>query len=223
MAEYYFDVLDEAGQVSEEVPVAGPETIGRSSAEYNPGIEIPAACRSASRQQATLQLQGNQLVLADHSRYGTIVNRTLIQGRSVPLRHGDEIIFGLPGDGWRVRFRAAKIPGGTTKPADALELLIVSEAPRQIRIGRQVVEEHLGDLAFRLLKFLCDDKGSWYTTGYLISFLWPDADGSPLQANQALARRKKQINDLISPCINGEKAIESYPHRGYRLRPRLEE
>ena len=223
MAEYYFDVLDEAGQVVDEVPVIGPETIGRSSTEYNPGIEIPPECRSASRQQATVQLQGDQLVLLDHSRFGTIVNNTLIERRSVPLRHGDEIIFGLPGDGWRVRFRAAKNPSGTTTPADQLELLMVSEAPRQIRIGRQVVEEHLGDLAFCLLKFLCDHEGSWYTTNYLISFLWPDPDRSPLQADGALSHRKKQINELISPYINGEKAIESYPHRGYRLRPRLEE
>ena len=223
MAEYYFDVLDEAGIVVEEVPVVGPETIGRSSAEYDPGIEIPPECRSASRQQATVQLEGDQLVLSDHSRYGTMVNRTLVQGRSVPLRQGDEIIFGLPEDGWHVRFRAAKIPGGTTKPADPLELLTVSLAPRQIRIGRQVVEDYPGELAFSLLKFLSDHKGNWYTTGFLISFLWSDADGSPLQANQALSRRKKQINDLISPYLNGEKPIESYPNRGYRLRPRLEE
>ena len=154
MEEYYLDVLDEAGRVSEEIPVAGPITIGRPSQEFTPDIEIPAQCRSASRQHATIKCQEDQLVLADHSRFGTIVNHTLMEHCSVPLHHGDEIIFGQSGDGWRVRFRAPNDPGITTTPADPMELLIVSEMPRQVRIGNEVLkEEHLGDRAFRLFKF----------------------------------------------------------------------
>jgi hypothetical protein len=126
-------------------------------------------------------------VLADHSRFGTVVNQSLVENRSVPLTHGDEIFFGLTEDGWRVRFRVASDTGGTTTPADPLELLVVSETPRQVRIGRQVVEEQLGDRAFRLLKYLCDHKGNWYTVDSLVSIIWPDAENSPLQANQALA------------------------------------
>ena len=206
----------------EEVPVVGPATIGRRSQESTSDIEIPPECRSASRQHATIQLQGNQLVLVDHSRFGTIVNYALIEHRSVTLHHGDEINFGLPGDGWRVRFRAAKDTGGTTTPADPLQLLVVSETPRQVRIGRQVVEEHLGDRAFRLFKFLSDHRGNWYTVDYLISFLWPDPETAPLQANEALSRNKRQINDLISTYLNGQDAIKSWPHRGYLMRPRLE-
>ena len=126
-------------------------------------------------------------MLADHSRFGTVVNQSLVENRSVPLTHGDEIFFGLTEDGWRVRFRVASDTGGTTTPADPLELLVVSETPRQVRIGRQVVEEQLGDRAFRLLKYLCDHKGNWYTVDSLVSIIWPDAENSPLQANQALA------------------------------------
>jgi len=223
MAEYYFDVLDEEGRVLEEIPLAGLATIGRPTRDSIPDIEIPTECRSASRMHATIKLEGAQPVLEDHSRLGTIVNRTLVERSSVPLNHGDEIVFGQTGDGWRVRFRGPKDPGRTTTPADPLELLVVSEAPRQIRIGRQVVEEHLGNRAFILLKFLSDHKGNWYPTGTLIEFLWPDPDSAPLLANEALARHKKQINDLIRPYLNDQDAIESWPHRGYRMKPRLEE
>ena len=229
MAEYYFDVLDEEGRVLEAIPLNGLATIGRPSRDANPDIEIPTQCHSASRMHATIKLQGAQPVLEDHSSLGTIVNRTLVERSSVPLHHGDEIVFGQSGDGWRVRFRGPKNAGTTTTPADPLELLIVSEAPRQIRIGRQVVEEHLGNRAFFLLKFLSDHRGNWYTTESLIEFLWPDLDSAPLLANEALSRHKKQINDLIRPYINPQDAtepqdaIESWPHRGYRMKPRLEE
>ncbi len=179
MSEYFFDVLDEEGRVLEEIPLADRATIGRPSKDANPDIEIPTQCRSASRMHATIKLQGGQPVLEDQSSLGTIVNGTLVERSSVPLNHGDEIVFGQPGDGWRVRFRGPRDPGTTTKPADPLELLVVSEAPRQIRIGRQVVEEHLGNRAFVLLKFLSDHKGNWYTTETLIEFLFPDPDSAP--------------------------------------------
>lgn len=228
MAEYYFDVLDEEGRVLEEIPLAGLATIGRPAGDSNPDIEIPTQCRSASRRHATIKLQGIQPVLKDHSTLGTLVNQILVEGRSVPLNHGDEIVFGQTGDGWRVRFRGLTDAGRTTAPADPLELLVVSKVPRQIRIGRQVVEEHLADRAFVLLKFLSDHKGNWYPTGTLIELLWPDPDDSPLHANQALARHKKQINDLIRSYIYGpdaidDNAITSWPYRGYRMKPRLEE
>ena len=88
---------------------------------------------------------------------------------------------------------------------------------------RQVVEEHLGNRAFVLLKFLSDHKGNWYTTETLIEFLFPDPDSAPLLANEALSRSKLEINRLIRPYIDGQDAIESWPHRGYRMKPRLEE
>jgi hypothetical protein len=162
-------------------------------------------------------------VLEDHSRLGTIVNQTLVEGSSVPLNHGDEIVFGQPGDGWRVRFRVPRDSGSYTAPADPLELLVVSEVPRQIRIGRQMLEEHLGDRAFFLLKFLSGHKGNWYTTESLIELLWPVPDTAPLLANEALSRHKLAINNLIGPYIDGQDAIESWPRRGYRMKPRLEE
>ena len=70
--------------------------------DSNPDIEIPTQCRSASRMHATIKLQGTQPVLEDHSTLGTLVNQTLVERDSVPLNHGDEIVFGQPGDGWRV-------------------------------------------------------------------------------------------------------------------------
>ena len=223
MAEYYFDVLDEEGGVLEEIPLAGLATIGRPARDCNSDIPIPMQCRSSSRLHATIKLQGAQPVLEDHSRLGTIVNQTLVEGSSVPLNHGDEIVFGQPGDGWRVRFRVPRDSGSYTAPADPLELLVVSEVPRQIRIGRQMLEEHLGDRAFFLLKFLSGHKGNWYTTESLIELLWPVPDTAPLLANEALSRHKLAINNLIGPYIDGQDAIESWPRRGYRMKPRLEE
>ena len=57
---------------------------------------------------------------------------------------------------------------------------------------------------------------------FLIDFLWPDPDSAPLQANEALSRYKKQINDLIRDYLNGQDAIESWPNRGYRIKLRLD-
>ena len=137
--------------------------------------------------------------------------------------HGFEINFGQAEDGWRVRFREAQEPDRPTMPADPMEMLIISEAPRQIRVGQQVIEEHLGDAAFRLLKFLADHKGNWYPTTYLIDLLWSDAEEAPLSAPAALSHRKKDINDLLGPSLRGQDAIESQPYRGYRMKSRLDD
>jgi len=109
-----------------------------------------------------------------------------------------------------------------TLPVDSLELLAISDAPRQVRIGRLVIEEQLGDRAFRLLKFLANNKGQWYPVSHLASLLWPDPDTSPAQADQALSRYKRAINDLLRPHLGGQDAIESWPHRGYRIKSRLD-
>jgi len=219
----YLDLLDEAGRVVREIPVAGCVTVGRGALDFKPDVVIPGECQSASRQHAEIELREDQPVLTDHSRFGTIVNDSLLQHCSVELHHGDEIVFGLLETGWHVRFRIAHESGDVTSSADPMELLIVSETPRQVRIGRAVVEEHLGDRSFRLLKFLSENKGRWYPVAYLESSLWPDPDKSPYQTNQALSRFKKAINDLLSPYLSGREAIESWPHRGYRMKPRLEE
>ena len=102
-------------------------------------------------------------------------------------------------------------------------MLVVTEIPRQIRIGRNVIDEQLGDRAFCLLKFLSDHKGNWYPTIFLIDFLWPDPEMAPLLADEALSRLKKQINDLLSPILDDRQAIKSWPNRGYRMNTRLEE
>ena len=219
--DFFLEVLDEVDRVVREIPLAGHVTVGRGGLDFTPGVAIPSECQSASRQHAEIDLRGERPVLSDHSRYGTIVEGRLVQNASVPLRHGDDIVFGLAETGWHVRFRVAAAQGRETSPADPLELLVVSEAPRQVRIGRLVVEEQLGDQAFRLLKFLATNKGRWYPVHSLVSLLWPDPDNSPLQANQALARDKRRINDLLGPYLGGQEAVESWPHRGYRMKPRL--
>ena len=222
MADYCLDVLDEAGRVMREVPVTGRVMVGRGSSDFTPDVMIPGECRSASRQHAAIELLGELPTLTDQSRFGTIVNGRVVHHGSVALNAGDEIVFGLPGDGLHIRFHVVGEMGNTTSPADPFELITVSETPRQIRIGRLVVEEHLGDRSFRLLKFLAGNKGRWYPTVDLGSLLWPDPDSSPYQANQALSRCKKQINDLLRPHLKGQDAIESWPHKGYRMKPRLE-
>jgi len=215
---WVLQVLDEAGRVAREIPVSGSITIGRGSTEFGPDVVIPDECTSASRHHAVLDLRGNRPVLEDRSRLGTMVNGRRIEHGVTELSDRDEIIFGLPQNGWRVRFRGER----HTEEVDALELLTVSENPRQVRIGKIVIEENLGRDAFNLLRFLAGNKGSWYPTDRLIDLLWPEPDTSPTAANQALARSKKRINDLLKPHLQGQDAISSAPFRGYCMKPRLD-
>jgi DNA-binding winged helix-turn-helix (wHTH) protein len=218
----YLDVLGESGAVVQEIPVARPVRVGRASPDSTQDIVIPAEHRSASRQHAVIEPRHGQIVLTDQSRLGTVVNGRLVHCGSIDLHHGDEVVFGLPQDGWRVRFRAVGSPDKYTSPADPLEMLTVSETPRQVRIGRLVVEEHLGGPAFRLLKFLADHKGNWYPVAHLEGLLWPDPDSSPYQTQQSLSRAKKAINDLLRQHLKGQDTIESWPRRGYRMKSRLD-
>ena len=220
---YVFDVLDEEGRAVREIPMTGPATIGRGSPAFIPDVVIPPECHSTSRQHATIDVQGHRVVLADTSKFGTIVNGTVINRGSVELHNGDAIVFGLSGDGWRIRFRISGSFPDITRQLDPLESLTVRDSPRQILVGRLEVEEHLGDRAFRLLTFLADKRGKWYPLQHLQELLWPDADASPVQEDQALSRFKKLINDLLRPHLKGQDAIESWPHRGYRMKPRLDD
>ena len=216
---YILEVLDEASRVVQEIPVSGHMTIGRGSAEFNPDVSIPDECTSASRQHAMLDLRGECPVLEDRSRLGTIVNGSRVEHGSTELSDRDEIIFGSPLTGWRIRFRIRK---GHTEEGDPLELLTVSENPRQVRIGQPTIEEHLGRDAFQLLKFLAENKGRWYPLGGLIDLLWSGRDGGPLAPNQALARCKRAINDLLRPYLQGQDAIVAAPFKGYRMKPGLD-
>ena len=215
----YLDVLDETGHAIKEVAVSGEVTIGRASKEQAPDVVIPPECGSASRQHAVLGFEDGRPMLTDCSRFGTIVNEEVIIGRTVALNDGDLIVFGRPQDGWRVMLRSS--PGAGTKPRDAVELLVVSDVPRRICIGHVVVDEHLGDRAFRLLQILADNKGQWFPIDRLVLLLWPHPDDAPEMANQASAHHKKRINDLLRPYLGGHDAIESRPFQGYRMKQRL--
>ena len=218
---YYLEVLDEASLAVQEILMSGYTRIGRGSEDLMPDVLIPPECASASRQHAMLDLRGDQPVLEDRSRYGTIVNGSRLMRGVMELSDRDEIIIGMPGDGWRVRFRHVDQKDVTTS-ADPLELLTVSENPRQIRIGREVIDENLGRDAFLLLKFLSENKGRWYPTDRLVEMLWPDPDRMPIAAKQALAQVKRRVNQLIGPHIQGEDAIVSAPFKGYWMKPHLD-
>lgn len=218
---YILEVLDETGLVVQEIPVSGYMRIGRGSAGCKPDVLIPDKCTSASRQHASLDFREDCPVLEDRSTYGTIVNGSRINRGVMELTDRDEITFGMPGDGWRVRLRCVDQRNVTT-PADPLELLTVSENPRQVRIGRDVIEENLGRDAFLLLKFLAENKGKWYPTDHSVDLLWPVPDRMPIAAKQALAQAKKRVNDLLGPHLQGEDAIVSAPFKGYRMKPHLD-
>ena len=213
------EVLGESDRVVNEVVVDRRLTIGRGSEDFAPDILAPPECRSVSRKHAALELHENRVLLTDSSRFGTRVNGIVVVDDSVELRNGDVVVFGLPADGLRARFVVRR---GVTSFVDPLQILTVSESPRQVRIGRLVIEERLGDRAFRLLKFLVENKGVWYPMTRLEDLLWPDPDKAPYQAAQALSRCKRDINDLLKPHLNGQEAIESWPHKGYRMKPGLD-
>ena len=218
---YILEVLGEASRVVHEIPVSGYMRIGRGSEEFKPDVLIPPECTSASRKHGVLDLRGTKPVLEDRSRFGTLVNGSRVEQGVTELSDRDEIIFGLLGDGWRVRFRYVD-QKEVTSPADPFELLAISENPRQIRMGQLVIEENLGRDAFHLLNFLAENKGRWYPTDRLVDLLWPDPDRIPLAAKGALAKSKKRVNDLLRPYWQGQDAIESRPHRGYRMKLRLD-
>ena len=218
---FVLEILGESGQKVQEILVSGFLKIGRGSNDFKPNVLIPPECGSASRDHAGLDLRGPHPVLEDRSRYGTIVNGVLHVHESMELSDGDEIIFGGFEDGWRVRFRILD-QQEVTKFPDPLEMLVVSDNPRLVLIGTNPVEEKLGRDAFNLVKFLSENRGRWYPTDRLVDLLWPDPERMPIAPNQALARGKKKVNDLLKPHLGGQDAITAWPHRGYCMKPRLD-
>jgi len=218
---YILEVLGGASQGPKEIPVFGAVKIGRRSADLKVDVSIPDECVSASRQHAVMDLRGERPTLEDQSRYGTIVNGKRLGHGLMELSDGDEIIFGMPGDGWRVRFRYAN-DRDKTKPADPLELLTVSEKPRLVSMGPHIIEENLGRDAFLLLKILSENKGRWYTTDHLVDLVWQDPDRMPIAAKGALSKAKRKVNDLLRPHLYGQEAITKVPYKGYQMKPRLD-
>lgn len=218
---YILEVLGEASKVVQEIPVSGYERIGRGSAEFKSGVLIPFECTSASRQHAVLDIRGDRPVLQDNSRFGTIINGSRVAKGATELSDRDEIIFGLPVDGWRVRFRHVE-QHPVTVGADPLDLLVVSDNPRQVRIGPDIIDENLGREAFLLLQFLSENKGKWYPTDRLVVVLWPDPDKMPIAAKQALAKCKRRINDVLRLYLHAQDAIVSKAYRGYQMKARLD-
>jgi len=218
---YVIEILGESGQKVQEIPVSGNLKIGRGAEEFKPNVLIPPECGSASRDHAGLDLRGPYPVLEDRSRLGTIVNGTLLDHATKQLSDGDEIIFGVFEDGWRVRFRSVDQEEVTRTP-DALEMLVVSENPRMVRIGLNPINEKLGRDAFQLIKFLSENRGRWYTTDRLVDLIWLDPDTMPIAPKQALSKCKRRVNDLLNDYLGGQDAIVAWPHRGYCMKPRLD-
>ena len=159
--------------------------------------------------------------MEDRSRLGTIINGIRLEHATTELFDKDEIIFGMSEDGWRVRFRSVN-QEDVTKSPDALELLVVSENPRLVRIGSNVIEEKLGRDAFNLIKFLSEHRGRWYPTDHLVDLIWLDPDKMPIAPKQALAKCKRKVNDLLKLHLGGLDAIAAQPYRGYCMKPRLD-
>jgi len=222
VTQWFLDVLDVSGDQEKEIAFAGPVRVGRASEDSSPDIIVPNGFRSVSRLHALLVPRGSDVLLTDQSRFGTLVNGQPVHNCLVRLQSGDEVVFGLPHDGWRVRVRAHENSLDITSSADPMEMLFVSDLPRQVRVGRLVVEESLGDRAFKLLMFLSGHKGEWYPISRLETIVWPDIDSSPYQTQQALSRAKRAINDLLRPHLRGQDAIESRPFHGYRMKARLD-
>ncbi|MGB8327879.1 MAG: FHA domain-containing protein, partial [Steroidobacteraceae bacterium] len=58
-------------------------------------IELPEGLAAVSRRHCTLLREGGELMLIDHSRYGTLVNGERVAGRT-RLRTGDTVRLGDP-------------------------------------------------------------------------------------------------------------------------------
>ena len=74
-----------------------PLVIGLAGVKEAPGIQIRGQVTGVSRKHCSVQLQGNKIVLDDHSTYGTYVNEERVAGRT-ELELGQVIRVGTPGE-----------------------------------------------------------------------------------------------------------------------------
>lgn len=74
---------------------AEPLEIGRA-ADALRGVRLPQGLAGVSRLHCSVRREGAQVVLVDHSRFGTFVNAERVAGRVV-LRAGDRVRVGDPG------------------------------------------------------------------------------------------------------------------------------
>jgi hypothetical protein len=73
-----------------------PLIIGLAGVKDTSGIQIRGQIAGVSRKHCSVQLDGNQIVLDDHSTYGTYLNDERVTGRTV-LELGQVIRVGTPG------------------------------------------------------------------------------------------------------------------------------
>jgi hypothetical protein len=75
---------------------AVPLVLGWSVAATTRALSLPAGIAGLSRSHCTLQLHDGQVLVEDHSTYGTFVNDERVGGR-LALRVGDVLRLGAPG------------------------------------------------------------------------------------------------------------------------------
>jgi hypothetical protein len=71
----------------------GPFVLGRELQGSKPGLRLPPESPGVSRRHCSLLLRGGELVLQDHSSYGTYVNGERVDGTRV-LKAGDRLRLG---------------------------------------------------------------------------------------------------------------------------------
>jgi hypothetical protein len=74
-----------------------PLTIGLAAVKGVSGIQIQGQVAGVSRKHCSVQLHGNDVVLQDHSTYGTYVNEKPVAGK-IKLELGQVIRVGTPGE-----------------------------------------------------------------------------------------------------------------------------
>jgi hypothetical protein len=74
-----------------------PLTIGLEPVADASGIQIRGQTAGVSRKHCTIRLHGNDIVLADHSTYGTFVNEKPVDSKT-RLSLGQIIRVGTPGE-----------------------------------------------------------------------------------------------------------------------------
>ena len=72
-----------------------PLQVGLDLPLGEPGLSVPAATTGVSRRHCTLQIEDGQVLVHDHSRYGTTLNGHRVDGSAV-LHAGDVLRFGTP-------------------------------------------------------------------------------------------------------------------------------
>lgn len=178
-------------------PVSGDAvTLGRAK-----DCDIVLPERQVSRHHARIERDATGFILRDlGSKNGTFVNGEPVQGQPYRLRDGDEIELATV---LQMGFVAGEATLPLAEAAVYNDRLQISQAARQVSVGREILDPSLSPAQFVLLSLLIEAQGDVVTRDEVIRAVWPDAAGGVTdQALDALVYRLRERLAELDPDHN---------------------